>query len=150
MEPTTSAESSSHERAMERRDRLRLLMDRLEAALAAPAGREPEAWRHRVALVGADVAEAFGDHVHDTECKDGLFDEVMAENPRLAHRIDQLKDDHVDLTQVITRLNATLSDPSEPETIREQGVALLAALIHHRHSGAEMLHEAYWVETSSG
>lgn len=142
------------EKAQVRRDRLRVLMDRLERALAEPTRRDPSRWRDEVVAVAADLRAALVDHVAETEGPGGLFEDVTRQAPRLTVRIGELRSDHPALLETLALLRATLdSEPQSDDTVaqaRRQGLSLLGSLVEHRQLGADLLYEAYWVDVASG
>lgn len=144
---------AEHERAQARRDRLREVMDRLERALAQPAGPDVAEWRHGVAEVMGDLEAVFDDHVTETEATGGLFDDIMEHAPRLAHRASRLRGEHPELTESVAALRATLEaeiTDGYVSAVRREATTLLGQLIRHRQDGADLLFEAYWVDVSTG
>jgi hypothetical protein len=141
-------------RAQARRDRLRVLMDRLEVALPEPTRRDPDRWRDQVLVVAADLEAGLIDHVAETEARGGLFDDVTRHAPRLTNRIGELRNDHPALLDVLGELRAMLDQSVQSdETVaaaRRQGLTVLGQLVQHRQLGADLLYEAYWVDVPSG
>lgn len=125
----------------------------LEQALAAPAGDHPAAW---VASLRAPVEHLRGvleAHVFGTEGEGGLFPEIREHAPRLIHAMDRLQADHDPLRDaaaaLATSLDAVTSD-ADVDGVREAGVELIRRLLVHRHRGAELVYDAYWVDVSAG
>jgi phage shock protein A len=133
------------ERARQRRHALAQAADALEAALARPAG-DAEAWRAQVGAALGAVDAALDDHVAEVEGPDGLYAEILERTPRLAHQIEVLRREHVDLRDRVAairpRLTASL-DEREIERIREDSLELLKQISRHRHRGADLVFESY-------
>lgn len=146
-------ETTERERAQARRDRLRVLMDRLETALAEPSRRDPARWCSDVRDVVSDLRLALEDHAADTESSGGLFDEVIRQAPRLTNKVAELRGEHPQLLAAVAAMHASLGLEPGDETVtsvREQGIALLVKLVRHRHAGADLLYETYWVDVAVG
>lgn len=136
-----------------RRERLRALMDRLEAGLAEPPEAPLDTWRDRVIVIADNLATAVDDHIRDTEGVDGFFDEMLDTAPRLSDRVDQLRLDHRTLARDSAAFRATLDGNRTDELVdvaRSTGKALLEDLERHRDLGAELLYECYWVDVAAG
>lgn len=132
--------------AEQRRERLRLLMDRLEAALAEPPAAGLHDWRARLSDLGDELAVEWRTHVADTEGDGGLFEEVLGSAPRLATAVDRVRGEHPTLDADLARFRDAVESDGSPEAVRSTGLALLTALIAHRQHGADLLYEAYWVD----
>lgn len=141
---------TSQERAEQRRERLRVLMDRLEAALAEPAHRS--GWRETIGGLSEELHAELDRHVADTEGPDGLFEEVLARAPRLRNAVATLRHEHPALQQTLGELSVALAaataDDAQIETIRALGSKLLVDLIRHRQRGADLLYETYWIDVA--
>lgn len=138
--------TDGREAAERRRERLRQLMDRLEAALAEPHGAGPDAWRARLSGLGDDLDVEWRAHVAGTEGEEGLFDGVMAAAPRLATAVERVRDEHPTIAADLARFRDAVEEGADPDAIRRAGLSLLTALIVHRQHGADLLYEAYWVD----
>ena len=132
-----------------RRIDLRDALVRLEQAVATPApGREGE-WLHGVHDRVDELVLALGQHLEVTEAEDGLFDDIMAEAPRLAHAIDRLRDDHRRLTGQAEALRDRVQEPASAaavERARRLTVELMVELVEHRHRGADLVYDAFNVD----
>jgi hypothetical protein len=140
---------SSLREAQQRRRGVQAALDLLERAVAAPStGREGD-WVTLMADRLVQLQAAWSNHVMVTEEPDGLFDEVMAEAPRLSHQVDHLRADH---ERIATLVDAALQLATSPAAagyisdISESSVDLLARLTRHRHLGATVVYEAYHVD----
>jgi hypothetical protein len=121
----------------------------LEGAVAAPSRGRAEEWAGAVLLRVLALKEAFDHHVVVTEGPDGLFAEVMAEAPRLANRIAKLCDDHHAINDALGACLApgiSLDAESQVAVLRDAAVDAMTAIVRHRHSGASLVYEAYFVD----
>ena len=143
--------SGSQARAEARRERLRELMDRLERVLSQPAGSALSSWRANVALVCDELDDALASHIDETE--EDLFTELAHMAPHVTARIDRLRDDHPRLVRELAALRASLTGDEPVDdavaATRERGLELIADLLRHRHAGADLLYEAYWVDVAT-
>ncbi len=136
-----------------RRQRLRMMMDRLEASLAAPAPGREAAWVESVRAALGDVTAALSDHVAEVEAADGLFTQVRADAPRLESRIRGLEAQHVELAASARALGEQLAAAgaeAKADTLRHDLLRLIGQLARHRQVGADLLYEAYVVDVSVG
>ena len=146
-----NTESDALESARTRRGELhRALLD-LEGALAGAARGRPEAWADSVRVALARVRETFSAHIEVTEGADGLYQEMLAQAPRLEGAVNRLQHEHTDIANALTdaesRLDAPMSDADAwVESIREDAVRLMGLLVRHRQRGADLVYEAYDVE----
>ena len=140
----------SAERVEQRREELYDMMVRLEHVLAAPSGSNLAEWRAELLLKCDEFSVVLEAHISGTEGPDGLFDEISEQSPRLISRIDRLRLEHQHLHDAAEGLRGALgSDPFTDEAIdaaRDPGLVLLTELARHRQHGADLLHEAYWVD----
>ena len=143
--------SDALEAAVARRGDLhRALLD-LERALAGGARGRAQAWAELVRATLVRVRETFAAHVDVTEGADGLYQEVLAQAPRLSGAVNRLQHEHVEiasaLDEVDNRLDASMSDADTwVESIRDAAVTLMGLLVRHRQRGADLVYEAYDVE----
>ena len=134
----------------ERREALLGAAASVEAALAAPAS-DPR-WRDRLGERLATLHDTLDEHVTAAEADDGILAQVRDEAPRLSNQVDRLAAEHGTITnateRLIDRLEAapTAQVTEEAESVREQAVELLAAIVRHRQLGADLLYEAYNVD----
>ena len=132
-------------RLKERREQLGDAADDLERAITG-AG-DADAWRANVRGAVARVGVALDGHVREVESEGGLYDEIMASSPRLAHDIDRLRAEHEAMAQKITELSGALEGGMVPvEDAREGCLMLLIDISRHRHRGADLLWEFYDVD----
>jgi hypothetical protein len=137
--PTTTQTRSL---AAARRHRVELLaaIQAFEKAIAAPA-RDPR-WRELVTERLRALREAFGEHVVLTEGPDGLYAELLAHAPRLAHGVDALVREHAVVLAALDRLSLRMPT-MDVERIRSKASDRLLQLARHRQRGADLVYEAY-------
>lgn len=160
MQSQEQAEPVSVSRALEQargvRHELHQAIVALEKALAAPLPHRIGDWAEGVhsALVG--LGAELEHHIAATEGPDGLFDEVMAQAPRLANALEQLRTEHeemrVAIADELVRLREVLRSEALDDAVaaRERLVGLLSKLARHRQHGADLVYESYAVDIGVG
>ena len=121
----------------------------VELALARPAAR-PD-WLAGVSAALASLRLAFGEHVAITEGRDGLFEQILADVPRLEGAVRRLRAEHVDLhdglSAAVVRLHKASRAPTPAAAdLRRAILPLLGRFVRHRQRGADLLYEAYEVD----
>jgi hypothetical protein len=140
-----TGEHSPLGRARRRREALAEAADMLDDALTRPAGDAP-AWKERVREAVTAVGLALDAHIDEVEGPDGLYQEIIARTPRLAHQVEVLEREHVALRADLAKLAPLLDDPPRPDQIaqlREESVRLLSDISRHRHRGADLVFDSY-------
>ena len=136
-------------RARTQRAEVRSALGELEAAFAAPVV-DVDLWR-KTALGAADRMEtALDAHVDVTEGPDGLFANVLRDAPRLAHGVEVLRREHDELRTAVRALAARLESEVEVAEAREDALALMGAVVRHRHRGADLVYDAYQTDLGGG
>jgi hypothetical protein len=139
--------SPALEEARRRRVGVRGAAEDVERALASASSGRPEQWAAEVSARAAKLDDAWTGHIAATEAPDGLFAQVMADAPRLAHRIEQLQADHVAIREGIEALRTrTGTSGADLDELRELAFDLLGRISRHRHLGADLVYEAYTVD----
>ena len=121
-----------------------------EAALAAPAS--DLRWTEGLGNALATLRATIDEHVTATEAPGGTIDQLRDRAPRLSNQIDRLVDQHSAITTdaegLLERLEhaPTERTAEDTDTIREQALELLGAILRHRQLGADLLYEAYDVD----
>jgi hypothetical protein len=104
-------------------------------------------WRDRVRTELRNVADALADHIERTEGPGGLYETLLDDAPRLSNDIRLLTKDHEILQGMIEALAIALdAETSDQQLIGETVVELVERLTRHRHTDADMVHEAYQVD----
>jgi hypothetical protein len=108
------------------------------------------AWAADLRAELTDLSDALDQHVELTEASDGLLSDIAASTPRLAHRVQKAKEDHVVLRAAVARALEGLPPGDGGDAgvspARDRVVELLTALVRHRHLGADLVYEAYNVD----
>ena len=135
--------------ASQQRERLRDALVAFEDALSSAGPRRAAAWAEGVVQCILRVETEFNSHVDLTEQEDGLYDDILEAAPRLAHRVDQLRQEHneitVALSDCLTRVEL-VPNTAHADWVsarREECNALLGRLVRHRQRGADLVYEAY-------
>jgi hypothetical protein len=127
-------------------------MGALEEALATPAGAGAEAWAAGTGSALTALQDAVERHITATEADDGLLAEVVSVAPRLAHRVDDLRDDHLRLRADLAALAPQVSGVTGADDVsaaRDASIGVLARLVRHRHLGAELVYDAFNVDINA-
>ena len=156
---TSNANLSRHEQhggaaegARSRRERLHHVMTALEETLASPARARFRPWREQLVDALHEVHDALRDHVAETEADDGLFVRTLGDAPRLAHAVEHLRRQHVEISTQTDELTQRVKQAGEDDvdSLRQLGTNLLVLLARHRQLGADLLYEAYFVDVGVG
>jgi hypothetical protein len=147
----------AHERVGPQRGRLRDATVAFRAAVEAPSIEGAEGnhdWCTAVAKSLAELQDAWLAHVRFTEDEDGLFEELVADNPEAAaSEVDHLRRDHVVVASAMARagelLGADGAGPAEPK-LRDALKAVGKQVDAHRKRGAELLYNVYSVDPTGG
>ena len=144
------ASTSALQAAKGQRLSLRRAIDGLEQVLAPAGGDEPEAWPDRLGVALEQLGEVFAVHVQVTEAPGGLYEEILANAPRLANRVKRFRREHADIAEAIQRgiaeARAASTRPAERGALRDHAVRLLGDLVRHRKRGLDLVYEAYHVD----
>jgi hypothetical protein len=131
-----------------RRAELRESMGALEQALAAPTPGLEATWSQRVHVALVELSADFREHMRITEGPEGLYQEVLNDDPRLSGKIARLTHEHEIICGGIDAALAGVgaAAASDAGAVREAGIALLARLARHRQAGADLVYEAFEAE----
>jgi hypothetical protein len=140
------------EAAARARRELREALIAFEGALASPI-RDRETWRAYVADALHALADAFEDHVSETEGPTGLYAEMEDVAPHLSAKARRLRDEHPPITAGLadagSRLGGSLVDDAEVEAVRDELQRVMGRIVRHRQHGADLVWEAYAVDIGS-
>ena len=120
----------------------------VERTISSPAvGREAD-WSKDVLRQLEDLSHTIDEHVEVTERPGGLYDEISERAPRLATKIERLRQEHPEMrdsTLALTKKLATTGVESETELsdLRDELQRLLGRIVRHRQLGADLVWEAY-------
>jgi len=145
-------ESLTMESVRRQRAGLHRAMVRLEDVLARPAVGRVADWGHDVAEATRGLRQAWSIHTEVTEGRDGLFEEILREAPRLANAVKRLQREH---GEVCTAVDASLANLDPPpaddgsewiEERRDELGRVLGRISRHRQRGSDLTYQAYEVE----
>jgi hypothetical protein len=148
-ERATQVRSETLDAVRRRRQGMRAALVELEGAVAAPSAGRVDEWTAAVLRRVTALKEAFDHHVAVTEGPDGLFEEVIAEAPLLANRIAKLRDDHHAIDDALAACfspGISLDPESQVAVLRDAAVDAMTIVVRHRHAGASLVYEAYFVD----
>jgi hypothetical protein len=133
-----------------RRAGLKSALSGLEIALAAPAPGRVDEWARGVREALAVLQEVWTRHVVETEAPGAFLDEILAESPRLANQVANLRREHGEILSTLLKVEHQLGrtdlDEDWAEEVRVELTGLLCALARHRQRGADLVYEAYDVD----
>jgi hypothetical protein len=127
----------------------------LEQAAAERADGREEQWAGAAVEALEALEGEIVDHIEITERDHGLYDEIIDVAPRLSPKIELLRGEHPELSEATATLRARLagSPPRDGQAVaetREEIGLVLAQLVSHRRRGADLLWEAYSLDTGGG
>lgn len=138
-------------KAREHRAGLRDACGAVERALAGPAGERYEQWGKELAHELDELGDALERHISTTEATGGLLDDILHEEPRLAKRVQAVRDDHVALQRRLELARKAIpTDEAGVRDARDRCVELLEAIVRHRHLGSDLVYDAYNVDMEAG
>lgn len=131
------------------RHRLQLgtAMQHLEAAAAAPVGKESWVIDLRHSLRQLEVA--WNHHLVEMQNPDGLLDQIVEQAPRLQRSVEEMRDAQTKMAGTIGAAMKLISDADEdadPNEFREAAIAALVAVTRHRQRGADLIFDAYSID----
>ena len=139
----------------EEHDALLEATHRLEAALASAAPGRERAWNQQVVEKLRTVVDLLNEHARSAEAADGLLAMICNAQPRLLHRVERLRHEHVDLVRQAQGLQQYLAHHAPDETpnfrdIRQRTTWLLDALRHHRAAATDLIFETFSTDIGVG
>lgn len=143
----------TQEEVHERRRRLRTALDQVERALAVAAGAS-RTWQENVTDALERLRTTWEDHIAKTEADDGLFAQILRDEPRLEASINRLQLEHDELAtrtgKLLARCEEAALDAEEVEVLRTEVLDLLGRSARHRQHGSDLIYEAYQLDVSVG
>ena len=143
------------EEVVRRRADLHQAIIGLQHAAAEPAGGRETEWQAGVVAALEELEDEIVDHIEVTERDHGLYDEIIDVAPRLSRNIEVLRSEHPEMQAATCALRVRLA--SAPvrgdDAVAEARHAIehvLAQLVSHRRRGADLLWEAYSLDTGGG
>jgi hypothetical protein len=150
--PTMTSEpqpTPALEAAARRRRELREALIAFEDALASPSS-DREAWRAEVSGALEALANAFEDHVTETEAPGGLYEEMWEMAPHLSGKAHRLREEHppiaASLVDAGAVLGGSLTADAEIDAVRDELQRLMGRIVRHRQHGADLVWEAYAID----
>jgi hypothetical protein len=122
----------------------------LERAAARPAVAREDEWVEGVLGALAELQHEIADHIDITERPDGLYDEIVEAAPRLSRSVQVLREEHPDMQAAAAALRSMLEDRHDTVSVddaRDEIARVLGRLVKHRQHGADLLWEAYSLDT---
>jgi hypothetical protein len=143
------------QQAREEHDELLEAMHRLEAALAAAAPGREQLWNQQVVEKLRTVVDLLNEHARSAEAAEGLLAMIRDAQPRLIHRVERLRREHVDMLEHARALLRHVEQHAPDELpnfrdIRQRTTWLLNALRHHRASATDLVFEAFSTDVGVG
>jgi hypothetical protein len=152
MDPNPGPVSYALEIARKRRAELTDSILVLARALEAPVPGRAGNWTTLVTACLRQLAADFREHIAVTEGPDGLYQEILTNDPRLSHAVHRLAAEHARICHTLDRLiieaHRADGNPKRVAQLREAVNALISQLMRHRQRGADLVYEAY--ETDIG
>ncbi|MCU1396381.1 MAG: hypothetical protein JWM34_4809 [Ilumatobacteraceae bacterium] len=153
-EPTTPRSISpfgslADDVAAQRRAALRALHV-LEYALTAPAPRRQRTWMHRVSVAIDALDVVLRERLPATQHSLDLFDEIALSNPTYVDRVQNLRQELLDLTIAVASLREqTEPDPTievDPDAIRHRLSVVTRQFREHQAHEADLVDEATGID----
>lgn len=143
------------QKVREEHDALLEATHRLEAALASAAPGRERAWNQQVVEKLRTVVDLLNEHARSAEAADGLLAMIGNAQPRLLHRVERLRREHVDLLEQSCALLRQVEHHAADELpnfrdIRQRTTWLLNALRHHRASATDLIFETFSTDIGVG
>jgi len=121
----------------------------LEQAAARPAVEREDDWVEGILEALAQLQGEIADHIEITERPGGLYTEIVEAAPRLSGNVQRLRDEHPEMRDAAEALRGRLAegDDISVEETRDEVQRVLGRLVKHRQHGADLLWEAYSLDT---
>ncbi len=129
------------------RSQLAAAMNHVEAAAAAPVGKESWVIDLRHSLRQLEVA--WNHHLVEMHNPNGLLDQIVEEAPRLQRSVDEMRGAQTEVAAVIgaaMELMAEADEGADPKEFREAAIAALVEVTRHRQRGADLIYDAYDID----
>jgi hypothetical protein len=148
LEPTGTVTPTLDEVVRRRADLYQAILG-LERAAARPAVAREDEWVDGVIEALVELEHEIVDHIAITERPDGLYDEIVEAAPRLSRNVQSLRDEHPDMQAATSVLRSRLEAGgiASVDEARDQIASVLGRLVKHRQHGADLLWEAYSLDT---
>ena len=132
-----------------RRRAIYVAMQELEVAVSRPSAM-PD-WRDRLESALNHVDSGLDSHIAEVQGPGGLYEEVIAREPRIAPQVNALIEGLAQLRDAtVDALDGVRNPEFDKDRIRQRVNTVLMRLARHRQKGAEMLYDAYVVDIATG
>ncbi len=131
--------------------RMKESMSRLETALGKASPKRETEWNRLVVEELTTLVEAMNSQAADLQAEDGLFAEILQNQPRFERRILHLRHQYDDLIRQADSLRAEFSGSSEQDQpdvsdMRQRLSWLLTSLRHFHSRQTDLIYEAIQVD----
>jgi hypothetical protein len=122
--------------------------------ISADVDARPDRWLVAIGVALDGLEAAWEEHVSFTEGPDGLFEELLLDDPvEVAPEVDHLRRDHEVVTAHVARARELLAaddaGPHDPKVLLALcGIA--KQVDQHRRRGADLLYQVYSVDVAGG
>lgn len=130
--------------AAEKRIELKQALSQVENAAASPSA--DEAWRSRLLDELEKLRGALLDHVEEVEADTGLLNEMLTQAPRLANRIESVRNEHPDLCRRVDKAILDVRGDTAAIDLRAEVLDTLFAIVRHRQKGSDLVYEGYNID----
>ena len=130
--------------AAEKRIELKQALSQVENAAASPSAEE--GWRTKLLAELEKLRAALDLHVDEVEADDGLLNEMLTQAPRLANKIDSVRDEHPELRRQLERAILDVRGETDVIDLRANVLDTLSAIARHRQRGSDLVYEGYNVD----
>lgn len=130
--------------AAEKRIELKQALSQVENAAASPSAEE--GWRDNLLAELERLRQALLDHVEEVEAADGLLNEMLSQAPRLANKIESVRDEHPELSRRLDQAILDVRGDSDVIDLRANVLDTLTAIARHRQRGSDLVYEGYSVD----
>ncbi len=128
-------------------------MRRLEDMLGRAAPARSDAWTSDVADALDALRAGMREHVLVAQDQDGLLAEILEQEPRLVPRVEQLRQEYVELERIASMMRDDLRRDGVAQdvaTTRLQLRQLLGELRAHQSAESDLIWEAFAVDIGVG
>lgn len=130
--------------AAQKRVDLKEALSQVENAAASPSA--VEGWRNHLLAELEKLRQALLDHVDEVEADDGLLKEMLTQAPRLANRIESVRNEHPDLCRQLDQTILDVRGDTAVVDLRAGVLDTLTAIARHRQRGSDLVYEGYHVD----
>lgn len=130
--------------AASKRVELKDALSQVEVAAASPAAED--GWRARLLEELERLRTALLDHIDEVEAGDGLLQEMLHQAPRLANKIERVRNEHPELRRQVEQTIIDVRDGGDVIDLRSEVLETLTALARHRQQGSDLVYDGYNID----